>query len=450
MKTTLESKTSKAAIKFVASIIPRRSSLPFLQVVKCYANGRFEMTATDLDIFARAICPAVSTQEGTQLIPARALKDACAGKGEFEIESGESNRVTFRAGGNVRTVESFSADEFPPAPKIPDTARRITFAAQTFIDALRSVACAMSTDERREVINSVCIDRAADGLRLVATDGRRLHVAALGQMPLDAETLAAIHAAEAAGLESSCALGRAQLALAEAEKNTPPVYKLATDLPRQYGDRELYERCDAPEVIAAKTAARESQKLADKADESIRAAKSFAQIVLPSKAVHTILAMPLPADYLPLVVSSWENSANITAGDYSITTKLIEGNYPNYMQCVPLDMLRTVQVPVAEFSAAVKQAATVCTAKCDSVKLTLTKNNLAVFCYSEIGEASAAVAVNYSEPDFCAAFNPDYMLDVCRASALPEMRLEFIDAGSPAKITNDAGFMAVVMPLSMS
>ena len=81
MKTTLNAKNmnTRAAIKFVAGIISRRSTLPILSNIYCAANGCFEMTATDLDVTLRASCECQTQVDGQTTIPGRALLDIGSG-----------------------------------------------------------------------------------------------------------------------------------------------------------------------------------------------------------------------------------------------------------------------------------------------------------------------------------------------------------------------------------
>lgn len=458
MKTTIQVQSAKSAVKFVSSVIRKKVNLPVLAMIHCYANGTFKMRATDLDMTATAICPALSSIDGTRLIPASALRDAMNGKGEFEIESADNNAITFRTGGNVRKVESLSIDEFPVLPETPTSARSMSFPADKFIAALKSIAGAMSTNESRYVLNGVCVDWTADGVKLVATDGSRLHVALLPEAANDPATLAKFEAAQAGRLQAQASWDTAIQILADAEKSSPPAYAKDEVASGSLG-YPLYKLIAGPEVIAAQKAEQTAKKAAQVADETLQALKSGVQVLLPAKAVKAVLSMPL-AKKSPgqLVLSAWTAGtekalfANITLGDYSLTTKQIEGNYPNYKQVIPAEHLRAVELPIAEFSAAIKQAATACTEKSNSVKLTLTKHVLTVTGKSENSESSATVACNYNEPDMCIAINPEYLLGACDSASVhgETIRLELIDELSPAVFRNGAIWQAVVMPMRLS
>lgn len=76
-----------------------------------------------------------------------------------------------------------SADEFPVAPELGKLDRgQIALdpeRAQRFFAALRFVSAASSTDASRYVLNSVCLQGDGKAIKMIATDGKRLHVAEL-------------------------------------------------------------------------------------------------------------------------------------------------------------------------------------------------------------------------------------------------------------------------------
>lgn len=429
MKTILSVKASRPVIKFVCDIA-KRNTLPILNHVRCYANGSFQLTATDLDTTLIAACDGATQAEGIATIPASALVQAVAGKTDFELESTDTG-ATIRAGNASRNVPTLPNDEFPPLPAIPADAHKFTLPAADFMRALSSVANAQSTDEARYVLNGVCVEIGIDAIRLVATDGRRLHFATL---PI--------------------------------EPNPEKVFAL------EFAKLEFAEACKA--LVAAEKTWSESglvgisNQLALARDNHAKIVEHVAnlergeQILLPSGAMKHILRIPLdkknPGN---LEFSAWEiktdtgvnAGAQIVCGNYSVTTKQLEGNYPNFRQVIPVECKETVRFNIAELSDAIRQAQTVCTEKSVSVKLTFGDNLCTVSAQSpEMGATSVPVPVAYTGKAFAIAFNPRYLLSACEAFAEfgPDMHADFVDELSPIKLRNDAGLVAVIMPMRLS
>ena len=462
MKTNIVVSEVKPAVKFVAGIVSRRSSLPVLQSVKCYANGAFELTATDLDCWLQAKAPNKSTVDGMALIPASTLVSAVGGRGEIALETGERNIgqteekeqiATFRTGTMVQSVPLIPVAEFPPLPVWPADSRVINLDAQQFRTALKSVAVAMSTDESRYVLNGVCIEIAPDAIKLIATDGRRLHCASLahqaGITNPDAINLALIEKE----------MAEATLAYDDAKVKYPPVL-----VPVPNTDHYRYEA--APEFKALEARRAELNKRWEEL-------KQIRSILIPSVAVKHLLRMPLPKLAAAcLSIATWETKQHaaspegnvvvascsyvrIDCGDYAVLSKQIDGNYPNFRQVIPQDCPRLVQVNLASLAAAVEQVGKVCTEKENSVKLSFSfPNKVTVSAKSGLGDASIDVDVDYSGPEFAIAFNPEYLVEACESFTLDESAvLHFSDGTSPVKAMQSAGgieLLAVVMPMRMS
>jgi DNA polymerase-3 subunit beta len=151
-----------------------------------------------------------------------------------------------------------------------------------------------------------------------------------------------------------------------------------------------------------------------------------------------------------------ENQASFTLKDEKgssvlIITKLIEGNYPNYRQVIPNEVKERVPLVREEFLHALRRAEIMTSEKSNSVKLSFTRNNLAITANSpEVGEARESLAVNYSGADIAIAFNPKYLIDPLGALSNDEVYIELIDELSPGVLKINGPFLYVVMPMRLS
>ncbi len=129
----------------------------------------------------------------------------------------------------------------------------------------------------------------------------------------------------------------------------------------------------------------------------------------------------------------------------------MEGNYPNYRQVIPSETKERIALPREEFLAALRRAQIITSDKANSVKLTLTRNNLAITANSpDVGEARESMAVNYKGKDMAIAFNPAYMIEPLSALTEDEVFLEVIDELSPGVLKINGPFLYVVMPMRLS
>ena len=104
-----------------------------------------------------------------------------------------------------------------------------------------------------------------------------------------------------------------------------------------------------------------------------------------------------------------------------------------------------------EFMHALRRAEIMTSEKQNSVKLNLTKNNLAITANSpDVGEARESLAINYKGKDMAIAFNPGYLIEPLNALVTDEVYLDLIDELSPGVLKINASFLYVVMPMRLS
>lgn len=182
--------------------------------------------------------------------------------------------------------------------------------------------------------------------------------------------------------------------------------------------------------------------------------QSQGEFIVPAKAVNELNRLLQPTGEVEIRYG--DNQAAFHLKDEKgfsvlILTKLIEGNYPNYRQVIPGEAKERVPMMREELLHALRRAEIMTSEKSNSVKLTFTKNNLAITANSpEVGEARESIAVNYKGKDMAIAFNPKYMIDPLNALAEDEVFFELIDELSPGVLKINGPFLYVVMPMRLS
>lgn len=137
-------------------------------------------------------------------------------------------------------------------------------------------------------------------------------------------------------------------------------------------------------------------------------------------------------------------------GRASLTSKVIDGSFPDYMRVIPKDNDRILTVDNGVFAAAVDRVATISAEKSRSVKLaiepgrmTLTVRNM------EAGQAVEELEADYGGEPFEIGFNARYLLDVAGQIQGDVAEFRFADPASPTLVldSSDAGVQYVLMPL---
>jgi len=183
-------------------------------------------------------------------------------------------------------------------------------------------------------------------------------------------------------------------------------------------------------------------------------AGSQGEFIVPAKAVNELSR--LIQEKGEVEIRFTDNQASFTlkddkGGSILLITKLIEGNYPNYRQVIPAETKERVTLPREEFMHALRRAEIMTSEKQNSVKLSFTKNNLAITANSpDVGEARETMAINYKGKDVAIAFNPGYVIEPLSALTTDEVYLELIDELSPGVLKINGPFLYVVMPMRLS
>ncbi|HNU98474.1 MAG: DNA polymerase III subunit beta [Verrucomicrobia bacterium] len=132
-------------------------------------------------------------------------------------------------------------------------------------------------------------------------------------------------------------------------------------------------------------------------------------------------------------------------------SKLVEGTYPNYQQVIPRESKERIPLVREELVQALRRAELMTSEKSNSVKLSFTRNTLAITANApEIGEARETLAINYKGPDLAVAFNPSFLLDALKALDNDEVFLELSDELSPGVLKVNGPFLYVIMPMRMN
>merc|ERR1712093_39882 len=132
-----------------------------------------------------------------------------------------------------------------------------------------------------------------------------------------------------------------------------------------------------------------------------------------------------------------------------LISKLIDGKFPNYVQVIPKENQKKLEIDLKSFLDSVDRVASVSLDKKDGVKFNLTKDilNLSVN-NTNSGDGKESLSVKFGH-DLDISFNSKYLIDV--ASQLDGDHIEIFlkDTGSPALIRDPGDFdsIFVVMPM---
>ena len=139
-----------------------------------------------------------------------------------------------------------------------------------------------------------------------------------------------------------------------------------------------------------------------------------------------------------------------TIGNVVLTSKLIDGTFPDYARVIPANNDKSLIVDKKDFEAAVDRVSTVSSERGRAVKLSITGGRLVLSVTNpDSGSATEEIEVEYEADPLDIGFNSRYLLDIAAQIEGEVAVLKLADPGSPTLIQDkDAkGALYVLMPM---
>ncbi len=203
---------------------------------------------------------------------------------------------------------------------------------------------------------------------------------------------------------------------------------------------------DAPLLRAAAT---DGHRLARLDAPLPDGAGSMPGVIVPRKAIAELSRLLEDAeDNVEIAVSPAKIRFGFGPG--RLTSKLIDGSFPDYERVIPKDNTNILRVETKDFAQAVDRVSTVSTDRTRSVKLALEADNLRLTVNNpEAGSALEELSVDYGGDGIEIGFNARYLLDVAQQVDGETATFRLADPSSPTVIVEeeDARALYVLMPL---
>ena len=171
-------------------------------------------------------------------------------------------------------------------------------------------------------------------------------------------------------------------------------------------------------------------------------------MIVPLKTIQELNRNLRDDGELSLVVSS--NQALFDLGGVGIVSRLIEGEFPDYKQVIPVASYNKMKVARNQLLLAVKRAALLATPDYQAVKLEIFKNKLVISKSTpDVGEFHEELAVEYQGRELVIGFNPIYLIDILKNLNEETINLELTDGEKPGVI-RISGYVYIVLPMRLN
>jgi DNA polymerase-3 subunit beta len=172
-------------------------------------------------------------------------------------------------------------------------------------------------------------------------------------------------------------------------------------------------------------------------------------IIVPRKTVGEVQRLIEDGD-AEVAVELSPGKIRFTVGEVILTSKLIDGTFPDYGRVIPLANDKELIVDKHEFEAAVDRVSTVSSERGRAVKLSVTAGRLLLSVTNpDSGSATEELEVEYDAEPIDIGFNSRYLLDIASQIESEAAVLKLADPGSPTLIQDKdpRGALYVLMPM---
>ena len=176
------------------------------------------------------------------------------------------------------------------------------------------------------------------------------------------------------------------------------------------------------------------------------------KVLLPSRALAELQRL-LSASSSEVSLRLGEFEAHFDVGPTRLTTRLLEGEYPNYSGLIPKGYPNRLVVGREALLDAVRRVRLMTRDATTPVRLSLRPDGVELTVITpDLGQATEDVDAKYEGTEFTIAFNPAYLSEGAEAIDGDEVALETQDAGKPATLraTEGPDYLYLLMPVKVS
>ena len=177
--------------------------------------------------------------------------------------------------------------------------------------------------------------------------------------------------------------------------------------------------------------------------------ESMAGVIVPRKTVGEVQKL-MEDPEAEVTVELSETKVRFTIGPVVLTSKLIDGTFPDYGRVIPQGNDKILKVDRSEFAGAVDRVSTISSERGRAVKLALADGRMVLSVNNpDSGSAVEELGVDYPADAIEIGFNSRYLLDVASQLETGMAEFRFADPGSPTLIQDvgEANALYVLMPM---
>ncbi len=227
-------------------------------------------------------------------------------------------------------------------------------------------------------------------------------------------------------------------------------FAISTEETRYYLNGIYLHATKNNEVPVVRAVATDGHRLARVEMTAPEGAAGMPGVIVPRKTVLELRKLVEEGADEEVQIALGDTKIRCTIGEAALTSKLIDGTFPDYDRVIPANNDKVLEVECKSFAEAVDRVSTISTERSRAVKLAIEPAGLVVSATSpENGTAVEELEVRYQSTPIEIGFNSRYLLDITEQISGEYVQFQMSDAGSPTIVRDsaDASALYVLMPM---
>ena len=198
--------------------------------------------------------------------------------------------------------------------------------------------------------------------------------------------------------------------------------------------------------------ATDSYRLSVKTTKLTESVSAPLEANVPARALAEVVRIAQQSEVPTISVSRSENQIVFTLGGAVLSSRLIDGQFPNYRQLLPESVEHELRLASAELTDVVRRISLLAQ-KNAPLRLSFSEGTLTVSAQTpDVGEASESIPVPFHGEPFEIGFNPEFLRDGLESIDTDELILKLISPLRPGLIESpDSGdFVYLIMPIRLN
>ncbi len=226
-------------------------------------------------------------------------------------------------------------------------------------------------------------------------------------------------------------------------------FAISTEETRYYLNGIYFHAIEAAGKLKLRSVATDGHRLARAEMDAPAGSEGMPGIIIPRKTVSELQKLVDDPD-VAVTTELSDTKIRFTIGSVILTSKLIDGTFPDYQRVIPTGNDKKLVIDRETFARAVDRVSTISSERGRAVKLSISDGQVTLAVNNpDSGSATEELAADYSSDPIEIGFNAKYLLDVAAQLSGSEARFMLADAGSPTLIhdMSDEDALYVLMPM---